>query len=314
MNDELRELLELSKLPELIKLPQLSETTSPEVAPTEAHATPACPPDVLPDESAPLASLSTAASAWEAWPAKVSPPEPVPEKSPEDNLQRCERRIGYQFRNQAVLREALTHASGAEHRLASNERLEFLGDAIMGAVICELLFERYPNYQEGDLTKLKSVVVSRQSCAKISEALGLQEFLIVGKGVASSPSIPPSLLADVFESLVAAIHLDGGNAAARRFIEEYLGPEIELAATGELGGNYKSLLQQLAQREFSITPTYQLVDQKGPDHRKCFKIAAHIGGTLYQPAWGRNKKEAEQRAASNALAEINGEPAQFPTD
>ncbi len=310
MNDELPE---LNETPQVSELPKLSETTSAEVAPTEVCVTPACPPDVLPVASPPLEFLSPATSPWEAWPAAAAP-QRVPEKSPEDNLQRCERRIGYEFRNRAVLRESLTHSSGAEHRLASNERLEFLGDAILGAVICELLFERYPNYQEGDLTKLKSAVVSRQSCAKISEALGLQEFLIVGKGVAASPTIPPSLLADVFESLIAAIYLDGGNAAARRFIEEYLGPEIELAATGELGGNYKSLLQQLAQREFAITPTYQLVDQKGPDHRKCFKIAAHIGGTLYQPAWGRNKKEAEQRAASNALAEINGEPAQFPTD
>jgi ribonuclease-3 len=228
--------------------------------------------------------------------------------------QRCERRIGYVFKNKELLREALTHASSAEHRLASNERLEFLGDAILGAVVCELLFLRYPDYLEGDLTKIKSAVVSRQSCAKISEALGLQEILIVGKGVAAGQTIPPSLLADVFESLVAAIHLDGGIVAASKFIEELMGPEIELAAAGELGGNYKSMLQQFAQREFANTPAYQLLDEKGPDHRKCFKIAAQVGGIRYQPAWGRNKKEAEQRAACNALAEINGEPAQFPSD
>ena len=228
--------------------------------------------------------------------------------------QRCERRIGYVFKNKELLRKALTHASSAEHRLVSNERLEFLGDAILGAVVCELLFLRYPDYLEGDLTKIKSVVVSRQTCAKISEALGLQEILIVGKGVAAGQTIPPSLLADVFESLIAAIYLDGGNAAASKFIEELMGPEIDLAAAGELGGNYKSLLQQFAQRDFASTPTYQLLDEKGPDHRKCFKIAALVGGVRYQPAWGRNKKEAEQRAACNALAEINGEPAQFPSD
>lgn len=229
-------------------------------------------------------------------------------------LERCERRIGYTFSDKSLLLEALTHASGADHRLASNERLEFLGDAILGAVVCELLFAQYPDYQEGDLTKIKSAVVSRQTCAKISEALGLHEFLIVGKGMASSQSIPPSLLADVFESLVAAIYLDGGNDASSGFIHEYIGPEIELAAAGELGGNYKSLLQQFAQREFASTPTYQLLDEKGPDHRKCFKIAALVGSTQYQAAWGRNKKEAEQRAASNALAELNDEPAQFPSD
>ena len=226
----------------------------------------------------------------------------------------CQRRVNYQFRSEPLLLAALTHASGAEHRLASNERLEFLGDAILGAVVCEVLFHRFPEYLEGDLTKIKSVVVSRQSCAKISEALGLQECLIVGKGMASSRKVPPSLLADVFESLVAAIYLDGGDAAARQFILEYIGPEIELAEAGELGGNYKSLLQQLAQREFGSTPTYQLIDEKGPDHAKCFKVAAQVGGRKYMSAWGRNKKEAEQRAACNALAELNDEPAPYLSD
>jgi len=229
-------------------------------------------------------------------------------------LEKCERRIGYVFQDKNLLTSALTHASGAQHRLASNERLEFLGDAILGAVVCELLYVQYPDYLEGDLTKIKSVVVSRQTCAKISEALGLQEFLILGKGMTTHPNVPPSLLADVFESLAAAIYLDGGDLAARDFIQRYMGPEIELAAAGELGGNYKSLLQQLAQRENGSTPTYLLLDEKGPDHSKCFKVSAQISRTQYQPAWGRNKKEAEQRAARNALAELNGESVPFPSD
>ncbi|HEX3724811.1 MAG TPA: ribonuclease III [Pirellulales bacterium] len=229
-------------------------------------------------------------------------------------LERCEHRIGYVFRDKALLVAALTHASGAHHRLASNERLEFLGDAILGAVVCELLYCQYPDYLEGDLTKIKSVVVSRQTCAKISEALGLQEFLILGKGMSSHPNVPPSLLADVFESLAAAIYLDGGDPSARDFIQRYMGPEIDLAAAGELGGNYKSLLQQLAQRENGSTPAYLLLDEKGPDHSKCFKISAQIGSQQFQAAWGRNKKEAEQRAARNALSELNGETAPFPSD
>src|SRR6187431_1998708 len=112
----------------------------------------------------------------------------------DDLLALCERRIGYFFRDKGILRAALTHASGAEHRLASNERLEFLGDSILGFVVCEMLFHQFPQYQEGDLTKIKSVVVSRQTCAKISEALGLQEFLILGKGMTTHPTIPPSVL------------------------------------------------------------------------------------------------------------------------
>ena len=110
------------------------------------------------------------------------------------------------------------------------------------------------------------------------------------------------------------MYLDGGDPASREFIMKYIEPEIELAAAGELGGNYKSILQQLAQRDYSTTPTYQLVDEKGPDHSKCFKVAAKIGSNLYPPAWGRNKKESEQRAACNALAVINDEPLPYLSD
>ncbi|HEY1067203.1 MAG TPA: ribonuclease III [Pirellulales bacterium] len=222
-------------------------------------------------------------------------------------LQRCEERIGYTFRDRSLIRSALTHASGATHRLASNERLEFLGDSILGLVVCEALFRQFPEYLEGELTKIKSVVVSRATCAKISIGLGLDEFLILGKGMSGHPRLPPSLLADVFESLVAAVFLDGGLDAARTVVLSHLQSEIRGAVEGDHGGNYKSQLQQLAQREFGTTPTYQLLDEKGPDHSKCFKIAAQIGRNRYTPAWGRNKKESEQRAARNALSELLNE-------
>jgi ribonuclease-3 len=229
-------------------------------------------------------------------------------------LAACEERIGYQFSDRSVLRSALTHASGADHRLSSNERMEFLGDAILGAVVCELLYRQYPEYLEGELTRIKSIVVSRQTCAKISELLGMEEFLILGKGMTTHPSVPSSLLADVFESIVAGLYLDGGIGPARAFVEKHMGPEIELAVDGELGGNYKSLLQQYAQRQNGTTPTYLLLDEKGPDHSKCFKMAAQVGAARYPAAWGRNKKEAEQRAARNALAELHGETPPFPSD
>ncbi|NQT11758.1 MAG: ribonuclease III, partial [Planctomycetes bacterium] len=133
-------------------------------------------------------------------------------------LAKCQRRIGYQFSDPVLLRAALTHASGAQHRLASNERLEFLGDAILGAVVCGLLFRQFPQYLEGELTKIKSIVVSRQTCAKISQSLGMEEFLILGKGVMTHPTIPASLFADVFESLIGAVYLDGGDQSAREFV------------------------------------------------------------------------------------------------
>jgi ribonuclease-3 len=122
------------------------------------------------------------------------------------------------------------------------------------------------------------------------------------------------MLADVYESLVAAIYLDGGLEAARSFILKQLGPEIEAAAESNAGGNFKSLLQQVAQRTFNATPQYVLLDEKGPDHSKCFKIAAVIGRYTHAGAWGRTKKEAEQRAAMNALAQIQGEPLPYDHD
>src|SRR5271165_4250806 len=170
-------------------------------------------------------------------PESAPPPPPLstggPTGGPQSFLQGCEERVGYTFTDKRLLQAALTHASGAEHRLASNERLEFLGDAILGAVVCELLYRQYPQYLEGDLTRIKSIVVSRQTCAKISEGLGMQEFLILGKGMTTSPSVLPSLLADVFESLVAAMYLDGGDEVARAFLERHMAPEIELAVGGE---------------------------------------------------------------------------------
>jgi ribonuclease III len=213
----------------------------------------------------------------------------------------CEQKLGYVFREPKLLQAALTHASGASHRLASNERLEFLGDAILGMIVCDLLFQRYPRHSEGDLTKIKSVVVSRQTCARIARRLELDQHLVLGKGMSSSFKLPTSLLAGVFESLVAAIYLDGGMAAVRAFVERTVTEEIDGTVDSEHGHNYKSLLQQFAQREYNTTPTYSLVDERGPDHRKSFKVSARIGGREYAPAWGANKKEAEQKAALNAL-------------
>ncbi len=229
-------------------------------------------------------------------------------------LEECQSAIGYRFTHVKLLRAALTHASGANTRLASNERLEFLGDAVLGLVTCEYLFQRFPDFQEGDMTKVKSVVVSRRTCARMSRLMRLGDFLFLGKGMNAHTDVPSSLLADVFESLVGAIYLDGGLEAAKPFILKYIGPEIEHVAEGAHGGNAKSLLQQVAQREFNQTPQYHLLDEKGPDHSKCFKIAAIIGRQPYPAAWGRNKKEAEQKAAMNALAAISGDPVPFEGD
>lgn len=227
--------------------------------------------------------------------------------APEEKLELCQTRILYRFCDLTLLRAALTHASGAAKRVESNERLEFLGDSILGLVVCEHLFRDYPNYLEGELTKIKSIVVSRRVCAKVSRSLGLEDCLIVGKGMLGA-GMPRSLLSDVFESIVAAVYLDSDLATVRELILRTMHVEIQSAVNGFTGGNYKSMLQHLAQREMGGSPTYSMVAEDGPDHSKLFQMAANVSGRRFTPAWGRNKKDAEQRAAGNALAELRGEP------
>ncbi len=216
-------------------------------------------------------------------------------------LAQCQSRIGYSFQQPRILLEALTHASRAESRVSSNERLEFLGDAILGMVICEELFYRFPHLLEGELTRIKSAVVSRSTCAKISRSMKLGELLFLGKGMTTQPTLPSSLLADVFESLVAAIYLDGGMVAAREFVSRTMFPFLDNAACKSTDDNYKSQLQHVAQRDLGETPIYVVTDEEGPDHCKRFKVAARVNRQQFPAAWGKTKKQAEQLAAKNAL-------------
>ncbi|MGL4462016.1 MAG: ribonuclease III [Planctomycetia bacterium] len=218
-----------------------------------------------------------------------------------DGLADCQRRLGYTFRQPKLLLNALTHASSSDSRLASNERLEFLGDSVLGLVVCEQLYRVFPDLLEGELTKIKSVVVSRRTCARITRRLELDRFLVLGKGMSSQSAIPQSVLADAFESLIAAVFLDGGWEPAKALVLAHLRDEITKVAGGGTEENHKSHLQQRAQRELSITPTYELLSEAGPDHSKNFQVAAVIGSKRFPPAWGRSKKEAEQRAAARAL-------------
>jgi ribonuclease-3 len=228
-----------------------------------------------------------------------------------DAVSLCEQCLGYQFQNRQFLVEAITHASVADSRLTSYERLEFLGDSILGFVVCEYLFQRYPEWLEGDLTKIKSKVVSRQSCAEIGKSLHIEQWLDVGKGVGIRGKVPKSLLANAFESILAAIYLDGGMNAAKSFLAPLVESQVDEAVQGGLEINYKSDLQQYAQKRFGLPPHYALLEDRGPDHDKWFKVSARIDKRSFEPAWGQNKKEAEQRAAANALASINGDEPPF---
>lgn len=219
-------------------------------------------------------------------------------------LERCQEAIGYRFQDTALLARALTHASVASNRLESNERLEFLGDAILGMVVCQYLFENYPDELEGELTKIKSSVVSGKTCALISEELGMAECLFLGNGIAGRSKLPSSVLAAVFESLIAAMMIDAGIDQTREFILRHVTPYIEEAATSENQHNFKSQLQQHSQKASAATPIYELLDEKGPDHSKCFEVAVCVAGRRFASAWGPSKKEAEQKAALNALTEL----------
>lgn len=219
-------------------------------------------------------------------------------------IDRCQQAIGYTFEDQDILALALTHSSVAATRLESNERMEFLGDAVLGLVVCQELYERFGELLEGQMTKIKSAVVSRKTCSEIAEQIGIAELLVLGKGMPMSDGLPLSVSAAVFEAIIGAVHLDGGIEPARRFILRSVKPFIDEAFETEHQRNFKSVLQQQAQRRWGTTPAYHLLDEKGPDHSKCFEVAVSINGRHFTSAWGMSKKESEQEAARRALAEL----------
>ena len=218
--------------------------------------------------------------------------------------QRAEKVLGYTFKSEDLLKESLTHASIADNRLNSNERMEFLGDAVLDLVICEALYKKFPNLLEGDLTKIKSAVVSRRTCTEVSKETGLVDLLIIGKGISAREQMPSSLAAAVYESIVAAIYLDGGFDIVKEYILRTMTKWIEEISSNIHQQNYKAVLQQHAQQMMHATPMYELLDEKGPDHSKCFEVCVCIDGRRFTSAWGPNKKMAEQKAALLALEEM----------
>ena len=219
-------------------------------------------------------------------------------------LKQLEQLLDYQFSDVSLIEESLTHSSQASSRLKSNERLEFFGDSILALVICECLFNRFPNYLEGDLTKIKSMLVSRKTCAALANKMGLEQFISVGKGMATAKAMKGSIVAGALESVIAAIYLDGGFDAVRKVVLKIFEPAIKEADASHHQNNFKSMLQQHAQQRLNTTPTYELLDEKGPDHNKCFECAVLVGAKRFESAWGVTKKDAEQAAAHNALVKL----------
>lgn len=221
-----------------------------------------------------------------------------------ESLTDCQQQIGYEFKDVNLLVKALTHTSRRIDFDFSNERLEFLGDSVLGLIISEHLFTIFPNYYEGELTKIKSVVVSQPALAKVGNALNLDKYLVVGKGLINRMTFPRSLLANAFEAIVGAIYLDGGLNVVTKFVMDNLGGEVELVCNNEHKKNYKSLLQQCCQKELGFTPIYKVLQQHGPDHVKVFQIAVVINNVEYGLGWGKSKKEAAQIAAYHTLKSI----------
>jgi ribonuclease-3 len=239
--------------------------------------------------------------------ASTSAPAPAPIAGAEPgelNLHPVERILGHRFRDQSLLSQALRHASVTDSRVKSNERLEFLGDAVLGLVVCQRTFEKFPHLLEGEMTKIKSAVVSRQTCAQLGKQLGLEEHLTIGKGMKSHDVLPQSLAAAAVESLVAALYLDAGLDAARRFLLPLLESRIDAAAASGHQENFKSLLQQHAQQRLAVTPEYQIVGQRGPDHAKHFQVRVRVGERTFEACWGASKKQAEQAAALVAMRDL----------
>ena len=212
--------------------------------------------------------------------------------------------ISYRFRNITLLQNALTHSSYANERwhdsLKSNERLEFLGDSILGMVVAEFLYRNYPDRPEGELTRMRADMVCETSLAKVADQIGLGQHLLLGHGEEQGGGRGrASILADAVESVIAASFLDGGMEPARRFIERFIlcnVPEQRLR-----NADYKTALQELLQQKKNQVITYELTGQSGPDHDKHFSVQVLLNGTPIGSGEGTSKKRAEQDAARDAL-------------
>lgn len=223
-------------------------------------------------------------------------------------MKKLEERIGYTFKNKKLLERALSHSSYAnEMRLpeGSNERLEFLGDAVLSIVVSEYIFKHFSHLPEGELTKLRASLVCEKSLHGFSLRIGLGACLLLGKGEQQNGGRErPSILADAFEALLAAIYLDGGMEQARRFVLQFVKEELQVGA--EAFKDYKTALQEIIQQNPEELLQYVLVDESGPDHDKSFTVEVRLNSNVIGVGTGHSKKAAEQAAAGQAL-ELMGE-------
>lgn len=228
------------------------------------------------------------------------------EYEPNTDLSKLEEILGARFDDQDILKSAITHRSYLnEHRDATwdhNERLEFLGDAVLELVVTDFLFKKYPDKPEGELTAVRAALVNTISLAAASEKLGVNEFLLMSKGEAKDQGRARQyILANTFESCAGALYLDQGYEAAEQFIARNLFSKTEEIVEKRLWQDPKSRFQELAQEHASITPTYETVQQEGPDHDRVFTVGVYLRHEKVEEGKGRSKQEAEQAAAEKAI-------------
>ncbi len=229
--------------------------------------------------------------------------------APKDRVAELQRTIGIQFNNPEILRQALTHRSylheNSEGEGESNGRMEFLGDSVLGLVANEFLYGRYPLAEEGELTKMKSLLVSKAILARRGRAMRLGHFLFLSESeVESGGRERTSIVADSFEAVIGAIYLDQGLEVASRFIHEYLLGDANKIIHDSKHRNYKSIFQEYVQGEFRVHPQYKVLSEDGPEHEKLFTVEVSVRKKVMGRGTGKNKKEAEQSAAREALAKL----------
>jgi len=227
------------------------------------------------------------------------------------DLSKLEQKLGITFKNKDLLYEALTHRSylneNPSWKTPHNERLEFLGDAVLELVVTENLFAKFPDYPEGQLTSFRAALVNYQTMALVAKNLNLEDFILLSRGEKKDDGRAREvILANAIEALIGAIYLDAGYGEAKKLIEKsVIEKNLERIISGGLYKDPKSYLQEIVQEKLKLTPTYSVLEEWGPDHKKIFKIGVFFGDKLSAEGEGYSKQEAESEAAKNALKELS---------
>lgn len=226
------------------------------------------------------------------------------------DLSSLEKKLGVEFKNKNLLKEALTHRSYLNENpswpLPHNERLEFLGDAVLELAVTEILFSRYPASPEGELTAIRSALVNYQMLADIAKNMELGDYIFLSRGEAKDDGKAREvILANAFEAVLGAVYLDTDYESAKNFIEKAVMGRLDEVIEKKLYQDPKSLLQEIVQEKLRATPTYSVLSEKGPDHAKIFKVGVFFNGDLIAEGEGSSKQEAEVEAAKNALKNVS---------